>query len=141
MTESERWPAIPVAEWHQTRDTLQLYTQVVGKVRLANEPPSNHWWNVPLYVTSRGLTTSPMPHPTGPTFEIGFDFVDLKQCHRYLLSELLAAKTRSGPYGGSLENRTRLARDIARKIEETMQYPGQIRVTVIRETRAVDYAK
>jgi hypothetical protein len=67
---------IPVADWHETRDTLQLYTQVVGKVRLANEPHSNHWWNVPLYVTSRGLTTSLMPHPTGEAFQIDFDFLD-----------------------------------------------------------------
>jgi hypothetical protein len=70
-----RWPAIPVARWRDTRDTLQLYTQIVGKVRLANEPLSNHWWNVPLYLTARGLTTSPMPHPTGPSFQIDFDFV------------------------------------------------------------------
>jgi hypothetical protein len=74
--ESGRWPSIPVAEWQDTRDTLQLYTQVVGKVRLANEPYLNHWWNVPLYVSARGLTTSLMPHPTGPSFQIDFDFVD-----------------------------------------------------------------
>ncbi|HEY8525157.1 MAG TPA: DUF5996 family protein [Acidimicrobiales bacterium] len=71
-----RWPSIPVAGWEDTRDTFQLYTQVVGKVRLANEPLLNHWWNVPLYVTARGLTTSLMPHPTGPAFQIDFDLVD-----------------------------------------------------------------
>ncbi len=71
---ARRWPALPLADWQQTRDTLQLWTQVVGKVRLANEPPTNHWWNVPLYVTARGLTTSLMPHPTGPSFQIDFDF-------------------------------------------------------------------
>jgi hypothetical protein len=49
---------------------------VVGKVRLANEPLLNHWWNVPLYISSRGLTTSLMPHPTGPAFQIDFDFLD-----------------------------------------------------------------
>ena len=49
----QRWPSISVAEWQDTRDTLQLYTQVVGKVRLANEPLANHWWNVPLYVSAR----------------------------------------------------------------------------------------
>ncbi len=75
-TDLNRWPAIPVADWQDTRDTLQLYTQVVGKVRLANEPPTNHWWNVPLYLSARGLTTSLMPHPTGPAFQIDFDFVD-----------------------------------------------------------------
>jgi hypothetical protein len=70
------WPAIPVASWVDTRDTLHLYTQVVGKIRLANEPLTNHWWNVPLYVTARGLTTSLMPHPTGLAFQIDFDLVD-----------------------------------------------------------------
>lgn len=70
------WPALPIDEWSDTRDTLLLYTQVVGKVRLANEPLSNHWWNVPLYVTARGLTTSPMPHQSGPAFQIDLDFVD-----------------------------------------------------------------
>jgi hypothetical protein len=73
---SMRWPAIPVAGWQDTRDTLQLYTQVVGKVRLVNEPLTNHWWNVALYLSARGLTTSLMPHPTGPAFQIDFDFVD-----------------------------------------------------------------
>jgi hypothetical protein len=75
-TGSDRWPSIPVADWQDTRDTLQLYTQVVGKVRLANEAPLNHWWNTTLYLTARGLTTSLMPHPTGPAFEIDFDFLD-----------------------------------------------------------------
>ena len=67
------WPSLPVAEWVATRDTFQLWTQIVGKVRMANTPLVNHWWNVPLYVTARGLTTSLMPHPTGPSFEIEFD--------------------------------------------------------------------
>jgi len=75
-TGANRWPSIPVSDWQDTRDTLHLFTQVVGKVRLANEPPLNHWWNVPLYVSARGLTTSLMPHPTGPAFQIDFDFVD-----------------------------------------------------------------
>jgi Family of unknown function (DUF5996) len=69
-----RWPALPVAEWQATRDTLQLWTQIVGKVRLANDPLANHWWNVPLYVTARGLTTSLMPHASGRSFQIDFDF-------------------------------------------------------------------
>jgi hypothetical protein len=75
-TGAARWPSIPVADWQDTRDTLHLYTQVVGKVRMANEPLVNHWWNVPLYVSARGLTTSLMPHPTGPAFQIDFDLVD-----------------------------------------------------------------
>jgi hypothetical protein len=76
VTDPERWPSIPVADWQDTRDTLHLYTQVIGKVRLANEPRLNHWWNVPLYVSARGLTTSLMAHRTGPTFQIDFDFLD-----------------------------------------------------------------
>ena len=72
--ESQRWPTIPVAGWQDTRDTLHLYTQVVGKIRLANEPLVNHWWNTTLYVTATGLTTSVMPHPTGSAFQIDFDF-------------------------------------------------------------------
>ncbi len=74
--EGRSWPAIPVAGWEDTRDTLQLYTQVVGKVRLANEPLLNHWWNVPLYLTARGLTTSLVPHARGASFQIDLDFVD-----------------------------------------------------------------
>lgn len=72
---NDRWPALPVSEWCNTRDTLQLWTQIVGKVRMANEPLLNHWWNVPLYVTSRGLTTSLISHPSGLGFEIEFDFL------------------------------------------------------------------
>ena len=70
------WPSLPVAEWAPTRDTLQLWTQIVGKVRMVNTPLVNHWWNVPLYVTARGLTTSLVPHPTGPSFQIDFDLTD-----------------------------------------------------------------
>jgi hypothetical protein len=71
---TNRWPPLPLAEWEATRDTLQLWTQIVGKIRMANEPLVNHWWNVPLYVTARGLTTSLMPHSGGEAFQIDFDF-------------------------------------------------------------------
>lgn len=58
---------MPLAGWEDTRTTLQLWTQIVGKVRLALAPMVNHWWQVPLYVNARGLTTSamPPPHPGG----------------------------------------------------------------------------
>jgi hypothetical protein len=69
------WPSLPLAEWSATRDTLQLWTQVIGKVRMAHSPLLNHWWNVPLYVTARGLTTSLMWADDGRGFEIDFDFV------------------------------------------------------------------
>jgi hypothetical protein len=74
-TPATHWPALPLAAWQDTRDTLQLYTQVVGKIRMANAPRQNHWWHVTLYPTARGLTTSLMPHPTGPAFQIDFDFL------------------------------------------------------------------
>src|SRR5690606_36823864 len=74
-TVDRRWPAIPVSGWQDTRDTLHLYTQIVGKIRLANEPLVNHWWNATLYVTASGLTTSLVPHPTGRAIQIDFYFV------------------------------------------------------------------
>src|SRR4051795_624700 len=69
------WPPLPLAEWQDTKDTLHLWTQIVGKVRLALTPMVNHWWQVPLYVSARGLTTSLM-HTDGRGLEIEFDFVD-----------------------------------------------------------------
>jgi hypothetical protein len=71
----EAWPPLPLAEWSATRDTLHMWTQIVGKVRLALSPLTNHWWEVPLYVSARGLTTSPIPYPLG-IFEVEFDFID-----------------------------------------------------------------
>ncbi len=68
------WPPLPLNEWKDTYDTLHMWTQVVGKVRLALTPKVNHWWNVPLYVTARGLTTSPIPYGS-ESFEIEFDFI------------------------------------------------------------------
>ncbi len=70
------WPDIPGDDWAASCETLQLFTQVVGKVRLANTPTVNHWWNVPLYVTARGLSTSLIPHATGPAFQLDFDLID-----------------------------------------------------------------
>jgi Family of unknown function (DUF5996) len=75
MTSSSTWPPLPVAEWQDTRDTLHLWTQIVGKVRLARTPLLSHWWNVPLAVTSRGLSTSLIPTDVG-SFQIDFDFID-----------------------------------------------------------------
>ena len=70
----EDWPALAYAQWADTAQTLHMWTQVVGKVRMALTPAMNHWWHVPLYVTARGLTTSPMPYG-GRTIEATFDFV------------------------------------------------------------------
>ncbi len=71
----ETWPLLPLAEWQDTYATLHMWTQIVGKVRLALSPPVNHWWATTLYVTPRGLTTSPIPADTR-NFEIAFDFLD-----------------------------------------------------------------
>ena len=71
----EAWPPLPLAAWAATRDTLHMWTQIAGKVRLALSPHVNHWWQVPLYVSARGLTTSPIPYGD-VIFEIEFDFID-----------------------------------------------------------------
>lgn len=69
------WPELPSSEWADTVETLHRWLQIVGKVRMEASPWINHSWSTPLYVTSRGLTTSPFPH-AGRTLEIAFDFVD-----------------------------------------------------------------
>ena len=73
MTDSEHWPSLPLREWQDTYRTLHMWTQIVGKIRMALAPPMNHWWHVTLYVNSLGLTTGPVPYPAG-VFEIQFDF-------------------------------------------------------------------
>jgi len=75
------WPDLPLGDWADSCATLHLWTQVIGKVRLAHAPLINHWWQVPLYVTSRGLTTSPIPYGAR-SFQIDFDFID----HRLLIA-------------------------------------------------------
>src|SRR6266478_6385073 len=72
------WPVLRFAEWQDTLATLHMWTQVVGKIRLKQTPLVNHWWNVPLYVSARGLTTTAMPYRDGRVFEIEFDFIDHK---------------------------------------------------------------
>src|SRR5258707_1535285 len=73
MTDAE-WPSLQIAGWQETRATLHMWTQIVGKTRLALAPPQNHWWQVPLYVSARGLTTSAVPW-RGQILEFEFDFV------------------------------------------------------------------
>jgi hypothetical protein len=74
-TSSEHWPPLEFAEWKNTCATLHMWTQVIGKIRLVLAPWTNHSWHVTLYLTARGLTTSPIPHGS-QTFEIRFDFID-----------------------------------------------------------------
>jgi Family of unknown function (DUF5996) len=80
------WPELPYAAWRDTRDTLHLWTQVVGKIRLMQAPWLNHSWHVVLYVTARGLTTSPIPYGER-AFQIDFDFLD----------HVLLVRTSDGP--------------------------------------------
>lgn len=86
MPRDDAWPALPLDEWADTRDTLQLWTQIIGKIRMTNTSRLNHWWNVPLYVSSRGLTTTLIPHPSGEAFQIDLD----------LISQQLVLATASG---------------------------------------------
>lgn len=81
----ETWPALPLAAWRDTYTTLHMWTQVVGKTRLALAPMENHWWQSALYVTERGLTTTPMPAGTR-LLTVDFDFMD----------HLLAIRTADG---------------------------------------------
>lgn len=98
------WPALPYEAWGDTAATLHLWTQIVGKVRLTQMPWINHSWHVTLYVTARGLTTSPIPYETR-TFQIDFDFID----HRLLI------QTADGP-----------ARTIALRPMSVADFYGQV---------------
>jgi hypothetical protein len=80
------WPALPYEDWQPTCSTLHMWTQIVGKVRLALAPQVNHWWQVPLYVSARGLTTTAIPY-NDLNFECEFDFID----------HVLAIRTSAGP--------------------------------------------
>jgi hypothetical protein len=83
------WPPLPFAEWESTCDTLHMWTQIVGKTRAALTPLENHWWNVTLYVTPRGLRTGTIPFGS-EAFEVAFDFV-----HHQLLIETTRAQERT----------------------------------------------
>jgi hypothetical protein len=82
------WPELPYDAWRATRDTLHMYLQVIGKVRLALAPMEPQWGQVPLYVTARGLTTSPIPHPAG-VFDVDVDLVE----------HMVAVRTADGALG------------------------------------------
>jgi len=69
------WPSLALAEWKDSLDTVHRWMQIVGKTRLALAPSVNHWWHITLYLTARGLTTSPMPYGVR-SFEVEFDFID-----------------------------------------------------------------
>ncbi len=80
MSDNPQWPDLPLAAWSETCDTLHLWTQIVGKVRIACTPLTNHWWNATLFVNGRGLAAPAMPYPGG-TFDVIFDFAS----HRLII--------------------------------------------------------
>src|SRR5215218_2966972 len=84
------WPALPLAAWLETRDTLHMWLQIVGKIRLAQSAPINHSWHTTLYVTARGLTTSTIPHGARE-FQIDLDLNE----HRLVL---VSSDGRSGGF-------------------------------------------
>ena len=75
VASNDAWPELPTAAWRETYETLHRWTQIVGKIRFERAPWLNHSWHVALYVTARGLTTSPIPDGVR-TFQIDFDFID-----------------------------------------------------------------
>src|SRR3954452_5335880 len=77
LIQEQAWPPLPLREWQDSCETLHMWTQIVGKVRLALTPHSNHWWEVSFYVNPRGLTTSAIPYQS-ENFEVQFDFIDHK---------------------------------------------------------------
>src|SRR5215472_7728019 len=77
LNEEPAWPSLPLAHWQDTCATLHMWAQIVGKLRLALSPHINHWWEVPLYVNARGLTTS-LIHYQPASFEVQFDFIEHK---------------------------------------------------------------
>ena len=128
VTDGDRaaaWPELTLSQWEGTRDALHLWTQIVGKIRMALEPMVNHWWQVPLYVSARGLTTSLMHH-NGRGIEIEFDFLD----------HVLRLRTSDG------ETRAvRLeARSVASFYEETMAALGDLDIHVAVFPRPVELA-
>ncbi len=106
MRDSESWPPLPLQEWQDTYDTLHLWTQIVGKVRMGLSPALNHWWHVTLYVNASGLTTGPVPYPPG-LFEIQFDFqkhaVRVSTSEGGAVSRPLRDETVAAFYGGICE--------------------------------------
>src|SRR5206468_10001745 len=113
---AEFWPVLPPLEaWQDTRDTVHMWTQIVGKVRLALNPLINHWWEVPLYVSPRGLATSSIPYARG-IFEVEFNF----------LGDRLLIQTSEGT-GQSLPLRPRSVADF---YKEFMAVLGSLGITV-----------
>jgi hypothetical protein len=117
------WPALRVDEWTATRDTLHLWLQIVGKVRLAKAPMVNHWWQTPLYVTPRGLTTTAIPDGAR-TFDIEFDFC--------------AHELHVGLEGGERRTVALEPKPVAQFYAETFEALGDLGVDVSIRTQPVE---
>ena len=106
------WPRLLLSEWQETHDTLHMWMQIVGKTRLALAPRENHWWHVPLYVTARGLSTSPIPDGSR-SFDVQFDLID----HRLIVN------TSDGATGG-IALRALAVADFYREYMEALERLG-----------------
>jgi Family of unknown function (DUF5996) len=93
-TTTTPWPSLPYNAWEPTCSTLHMWTQIIGKTRLALTPLQNHWWNVPLYVTARGLTTSAMPCGNNQLLDIEFDLISHQLHYRLSTGEALSRPLR-----------------------------------------------
>jgi len=114
---NQDWPRLPLAEWNDTRETLHMWLQIVGKVRLVKAAPVNHSWHATTYVTARGLTTSPIPHGER-TFEIDLDLID----HRLLIS------TNGGASGGFALEPQSVATFYKRLMDELVRLDLPVRI-------------
>ena len=119
----DSWPELPLSEWKDTLATLHMWTQIVGKIRLKLNPLVNHWWNVPLYVTPRGLTTSAIPY-NDRLFQINFDFID----------HLLVIETTDG----SIKTIALQPRSVAEFYQETMAALESLKMPVTIWTTPVE---
>ncbi|HEY5257024.1 MAG TPA: DUF5996 family protein [Candidatus Baltobacteraceae bacterium] len=112
---TEAWPVLPSEEWADTIATLHLWLQVVGKIRLAQAPMVNHWWQVALYVTPRGLTTSAIPYRQR-AFQIDFDFIDhvlnINECDGMRIQLVLEPMSVARFYHSVMESLTSMGIDI-----------------------------
>ena len=105
----ELWPSLPWEEWKDTATTLHMWTHMVGKTRLALTPLLNHWWNVPLYVTARGLSTSSIPYQ-GHRFDLEFDFLDHRLNARLSSGDSRSIELRPQSVAAFYDEYTRLLR-------------------------------
>jgi Family of unknown function (DUF5996) len=101
------WPSLEWEQWKDTAETLHMYMQIVGKTRLALTPLQNHWWNIPLYLTARGLSTSAMPADGGRLLDIEFDFVSHELVCRTSDGEIRKIPLRPVPVAEFFEEFTR----------------------------------